>query len=65
MCSSHTAQIAGGGKHDDPHFKTWRGHHYDYNGSDLISYRTEFESGLGNGCIRTRYDVTFRTFPAP
>jgi hypothetical protein len=33
----------------DPHFKTWRGHHFDYHGEcDLVLlHSTAFESGLG------------------
>jgi hypothetical protein len=39
----------GGGVEGDPHFKTWRGHHYDYHGEcDLVLlHNAEFESGLG------------------
>jgi hypothetical protein len=41
----------------DPHFRTWRGQHYDYNGEcDLIFLQNkEFESGLGMDLhIRTK-----------
>jgi hypothetical protein len=41
----------------DPHFKTWRGQHYDYHGEcDLVLlHSSEFESGLGMDVhIRTK-----------
>jgi hypothetical protein len=40
---------SGGGSQGDPHFKTWRGQHYDFHGEcDLVLLRSkEFESGLG------------------
>jgi hypothetical protein len=42
-------QAAGGGAQGDPHFKTWRGQHFDFHGEcDLILLQSEeFESGLG------------------
>jgi hypothetical protein len=40
---------AGGGCNGDPHFKTWRGKHFDYHGEcDLVLLNSSaFESGLG------------------
>jgi hypothetical protein len=40
---------AGGGGNGDPHFKTWRGHHFDYHGEcDLVLiHSSKFGSGLG------------------
>jgi hypothetical protein len=40
---------AGGGAQGDPHFKTWRGQHFDFHGvCDLILlYCKEFASGMG------------------
>jgi hypothetical protein len=40
---------AGGGVNGDPHFKTWRGLHFDYHGEcDLVlAHSPSFESGLG------------------
>jgi hypothetical protein len=37
------------GANGDPHFKTWRGHHYDFHGVChlILLLNTEFESGLG------------------
>jgi hypothetical protein len=48
----------------DSHFKTWRGHHYDFQGAcDLIFLQSkDFESGLGlNVHIRThmRRDMSY------
>jgi hypothetical protein len=39
----------GGGCEGDPHFKTWRGQHFDYHGEcDLVLlHSSAFESGLG------------------
>jgi hypothetical protein len=39
----------GGGAQGDPHFKTWKGQHFDFHGEcDLILLQSkEFESGLG------------------
>jgi cysteine-rich repeat protein len=49
-CSS-TCQFetGGGGVEGDPHFKTWRGHRFDFHGEcDLVLIRSsEFGSGLG------------------
>jgi hypothetical protein len=46
----------GGGGQGDPHFKTWRGQHYDFHGEcDLVLAQNKaFESGLG-------FDVHIRT----
>jgi hypothetical protein len=46
----------GGGANGDPHFKTWRGQHFDFHGEcDLVLLQSkEFESGLG-------LDVQIRT----
>jgi hypothetical protein len=43
------APPGGGGGQGDPHFKTWRGQHFDYHGEcDLVLlHNAEFESGLG------------------
>jgi hypothetical protein len=43
------APPGGGGGQGDPHFTTWRRHHFDYHGEcDLVLLRNEkFESGLG------------------
>jgi hypothetical protein len=40
---------AGGGVQGDPHFKTWRGHHFDFHGEcDLVLlHSSEFGSGIG------------------
>jgi hypothetical protein len=48
----------GGGANGDPHFKTWRGKHFDYHGEcDLVLLRSsEFGSGLGLDVhIRTKF----------
>jgi hypothetical protein len=48
----------GGGANGDPHFKTWRGQHFDYHGEcDLVLLRSsEFGSGLGLDVhIRTKF----------
>jgi cysteine-rich repeat protein len=69
-CSA-TCQSEGGngGGNGDPHFKTWRGHHYDYHGEcDLVLlHSSAFESGLGLDVhIRThiRRDMSFITSAA-
>jgi hypothetical protein len=54
----------GGGSNGDPHFKTWRGHHFDYHGEcDLVLlHSSEFGAGLGLDVhIRTkmRRDMAF------
>jgi hypothetical protein len=43
------APPGGGGGQGDPHFKTWRGKHFDYHGEcDLVLlHNAKFESGLG------------------
>jgi cysteine-rich repeat protein len=49
-CSSTCrTETGGGGVQGDPHFKTWRGHHFDFHGEcDLVLLRSsEFGSGLG------------------
>jgi hypothetical protein len=46
-----------GGVEGDPHFKTWRGHHFDFHGEcDLVLlHSSEFGSGLGlDAHIRTK-----------
>jgi cysteine-rich repeat protein len=44
-----TFPTSGGGVNGDPHFKTWRGHHFDFHGEcDLVLlHSSEFGSGLG------------------
>jgi hypothetical protein len=44
-----TFETGGGSAQGDPHFKTWRGHHFDFHGEcDLVLlHSTEFGSGLG------------------
>jgi hypothetical protein len=39
----------GGGAQGDPHFKTWRGGHFDYHGEcdRILAHSSSFESGLG------------------
>jgi hypothetical protein len=54
----------GGGAQGDPHFKTWRGHHFDFHGEcDLVLlHSSEFGSGLGLDVhIRTkfRHDMSY------
>jgi hypothetical protein len=41
--------LGDGGANGDPHFKTWRGEHFDFHGEcDLVLLQSkEFESGLG------------------
>jgi hypothetical protein len=48
VCSP-TLPPTGGGANGDPHFKTWRGQHFDYHGEcDLVLlHSSEFGSGLG------------------
>jgi cysteine-rich repeat protein len=49
-CSSTCEfETGGGGTQGDPHFKTWRGHHFDFHGEcDLVLlHSSEFGSGLG------------------
>jgi hypothetical protein len=48
-CTSNGFGTAGGGAQGDPHFKTWRGQHFNFHGvCDLILLQSkEFESGLG------------------
>jgi hypothetical protein len=58
-----------GGCQGDPHFKTWRGQHFDYHGEcDLVLIKSEkFESGLGLDVhIRTkiRHGFSFITSAA-
>jgi hypothetical protein len=47
--SQPPAPPAEGGANGDPHFKTWRGQHFDFHGEcDLVLLQSkEFESGLG------------------
>jgi cysteine-rich repeat protein len=57
------------GAQGDPHFKTWRGQHYDYHGEcDLVLlHNSDFESGLGLDVhIRTkiRRDMSYITSAA-
>jgi hypothetical protein len=49
VCSPPTLPPTGGGANGDPHFKTWRGQHFDYHGEcDLVLlHSSEFGSGLG------------------
>jgi hypothetical protein len=56
-CTSNSFDPAGGGAQGDPHFKTWRGQHYNFHGvCDLILLQIkEFASGLG-------LDVHIRTY---
>jgi cysteine-rich repeat protein len=64
-CSATCQGEAGeGGGQGDPHFKTWRGHHYDFHGEcDLVLlHSSAFESGLGLDVhVRTqiRRDMSF------
>jgi cysteine-rich repeat protein len=49
-CSATCQSEAGeGSTQGDPHFKTWRGHHYDFHGEcDLVLlHSSAFQSGLG------------------
>jgi hypothetical protein len=60
----HRLPSSGGGGQGDPHFKTWRGHHFDFHGEcDLVLLQSEaFESGLGLDVhIRTkmRRDISY------
>jgi hypothetical protein len=47
--TSCTRPSGGGGVEGDPHFKTWRGHRFDFHGEcDLVLlHSSEFGSGLG------------------
>jgi hypothetical protein len=49
VCAPPPAPEGNGGAQGDPHFRTWRGQHYDYHGEcDLVLiHNAEFESGLG------------------
>jgi cysteine-rich repeat protein len=63
------SEAAVGGVQGDPHFKTWRGHHYDFHGEcDLVFlHSSAFASGLGLDVhIRTqiRRDMSFITSAA-
>jgi hypothetical protein len=56
-CDPPSDPPGGGGGQGDPHFKTWRGQHFDYHGEcDLILLQSStFESGLGTDVhIRTQ-----------
>jgi cysteine-rich repeat protein len=62
-------EVAASSVQGDPHFKTWRGHHYDYHGEcDLVFlHSSAFESGLGLDVhIRTqiRRDMSYITSAA-
>jgi hypothetical protein len=48
-CEPDTSDPGSGGGNGDPHFKTWRGHHFDYNGEcDLVLlHSSKFGAGLG------------------
>jgi hypothetical protein len=48
-CEPPSLPPGGGGGQGDPHFKTWRGQHFDFHGEcDLILLQSStFESGLG------------------
>jgi hypothetical protein len=49
VCNGTPDPPAGGGGQGDPHFKTWRGHSFNYHGEcDLVLlHSSEFGSGLG------------------
>jgi hypothetical protein len=49
VCKPAPIPDGGGGGQGDPHFKTWRGQHYDFHGEcDLVLLQSKaFESGLG------------------
>jgi len=49
VCAPPPVPEGSGGGQGDPHFKTWRGQHYDFHGEcDLVLLKSkEFESGLG------------------
>jgi hypothetical protein len=64
VCAPPPIPAGHGGGQGDPHFKTWRGQHYDFHGEcDLVLLQSkEFESGLGLDVhIRTqmRRDMSF------
>jgi hypothetical protein len=57
ICPFEESTSQGAGANGDPHFKTWRGKHYDFNGEcDLVLlHNAEFESGVGLAVhIRTK-----------
>jgi hypothetical protein len=49
ICAGTPVTSAGGGGQGDPHFKTWRGHSFNYHGEcDLVLlHSSKFGSGLG------------------